>query len=126
MTPVEQCSLYMETQPEETPGSSEEKQLSLLGPRHIGYQLERNLRIQNVFINVNEDKEKFFNYSFYEQGVYDIPATIDYILEETGQSELMAVGHSVGTTLFYVIGAEKPEYDDKIKAFYITCFLFVS
>ena len=36
-------------------------------------------------------------------GVYDVPAVIDYILTTTGQPDLFYVGHSMGTTMFFVI-----------------------
>lgn len=40
---------------------------------------------------------------------------IDYILEKTGHSELYYIGHSQGTTTFYVMLSERPEYNSKIK-----------
>jgi len=47
-------------------------------------------------------------------GIYDIPAAIDYILEETNATKINYVGHSMGTTMFFVMGSERPEYMDKI------------
>lgn len=58
---------------------------------------------------------KFWNFSWHEIGYYDLPATIDYILEKTGHSKLYYVGHSQGSTVFYVMGSERPEYNSKIK-----------
>ncbi|XP_028159388.1 lipase 1-like [Ostrinia furnacalis] len=69
----------------------------------------------HVTLDPDTQPDQFFNYSFYELAIYDMPVTIDFILQETGQSELIAFGHSMGTTLFYVLGSEKPEYNDKIK-----------
>ncbi|KAL6440422.1 hypothetical protein ACFW04_003148 [Cataglyphis niger] len=40
---------------------------------------------------------------------------IDYVLEKTGHSELYYIGHSQGTTTFYVLMSERPEYNSKIK-----------
>lgn len=54
-------------------------------------------------------------YSWHEIGVYDLTAKIDYILETTGQSDLFYVGHSQGTTSFYVMASERPEYNNKIR-----------
>lgn len=48
-------------------------------------------------------------------GYYDLPATIDYILQATGQEKIFYIGHSQGTTSFLVLTAEKPEYNDKIR-----------
>ncbi|XP_028159363.1 lipase 1-like [Ostrinia furnacalis] len=72
---------------------------------------------RHLFLDANTQKREFFNYTFYEQGIYDMPATIDYILKETKQKSLLAIGHSIGTTNFFVLGSVKPEYNNKIKAF---------
>ena len=50
-----------------------------------------------------------------ENGKFDIPAMIDYVLEKTGQEKLHYVGHSMGTTGFMVTMNYKPEYADKVK-----------
>lgn len=34
-----------------------------------------------------------------EMAGYDLPATIDFIVEKTGQEQLYYVGHSQGTTI---------------------------
>ncbi|XP_028165497.1 lipase 1-like [Ostrinia furnacalis] len=68
----------------------------------------------HVTLNPDTQPKQFFNYSFYEEAVYDLSATIDRVLTETAQKKLTVVSHSVGTTLLYVLGSEKPEYNDKI------------
>ena len=50
-----------------------------------------------------------------EIGYYDVPAFIDYISEVTGADSLHYVGYSQGTTVFFILGSEKPEYMKKIK-----------
>ncbi|XP_011870620.1 PREDICTED: lipase 3-like [Vollenhovia emeryi] len=62
----------------------------------------------------NKDRE-FWNFSWHEIGYYDLPATIDYILEKTGHAELYYIGHSQGAAAFYVMGSERPEYNAKVK-----------
>ncbi|KAG5897123.1 hypothetical protein JTB14_025077 [Gonioctena quinquepunctata] len=57
----------------------------------------------------------FWQFSWNEVGSLDLPATIDYVLEQTGNTSIYYVGHSQGTTVFYVMGATRPEYNDKIK-----------
>lgn len=39
---------------------------------------------------------------------------IDYILDQTRSQKLHYVGHSQGTTAFFVMAAELPAYNDKI------------
>ena len=48
-------------------------------------------------------------------GVYDVPACIDYILHHTQQQQLDYVGFSMGTTMYYVMSSERPEYTKKVK-----------
>lgn len=62
-----------------------------------------------------DDRKKFWSFSWDEIGRYDLPATIDYVLNETNQEKLFYVGHSQGTTAFFVMCSERPEYNAKIK-----------
>lgn len=48
-------------------------------------------------------------------GFYDLPASIDHILNVTGEQQLIYIGHSLGTTVFYVMASALPEYNKKIK-----------
>ncbi|KAF5279945.1 hypothetical protein FQR65_LT15127 [Abscondita terminalis] len=59
--------------------------------------------------------KEFWDFSWHEIGVYDMPAIIDHILSQTSRTNLYYVGHSQGTTAFYVMCSEKPEYNRKIK-----------
>ncbi|XP_059621083.1 lipase 3-like [Phlebotomus argentipes] len=62
------------------------------------------------------DRHKFWDFSWHEIGVYDLPAMIDYTLEVTGQSKLSYVGHSQGTTTLFVWLSLRPEYNNVIKS----------
>ncbi|XP_017110567.1 lipase 3 [Drosophila elegans] len=57
----------------------------------------------------------FWKFSWHEIGSIDLPTTIDYILDLTGQQSLHYVGHSQGCTSFFVMGSYRPEYNAKIK-----------
>lgn len=57
---------------------------------------------------------KFWDYTFHEMGKYDLPASIDYILEETENDQLHYIGHSQGTMTFWIMCSEHPEYSEKI------------
>lgn len=65
-------------------------------------------------LNPDIDK-KFWEFSWHEIGTIDLPQIIDYVLEQTGAESLYYCGHSQGTTVFYVMASEKPEYNKKIK-----------
>lgn len=64
----------------------------------------------------DKDKEKFWKFSWHEIGIYDLPAVIDFVLNLKNAEKLFYVGHSQGTTTFYVLTSERPEYNDKILA----------
>lgn len=48
--------------------------------------------------------------------IYDQPAIIDYILDETKNSKLLYVGHSQGGTTLLTMLSERPEYNEKLYA----------
>lgn len=56
-------------------------------------------------------------------GTHDLPAFIDYILEETKNHNVIGklaayVGHSQGTTQFFIGSSMKPDYfQDKVNLF---------
>lgn len=78
----------------------------------------RGNRYSRRHVSLDPDRdEEYWDFSFHEIGYYDVPAVIDFILAKTGQKQLSAIGHSQGTSIFYVLGATRPEYNDKIKLF---------
>lgn len=68
----------------------------------------------NAFISLNNPK--FWHFDWHEIGAIDIPTMIDFIIETTGQSKIHYAGHSQGTTVYFVMMSERPEYNDKIKS----------
>ncbi|XP_063979676.1 lipase 3-like [Diachasmimorpha longicaudata] len=67
--------------------------------------------------NLTTTDSKYWDFSFHEMGIYDLPASIDYILAVTRQLKLYYLGHSQGTTSFFVMLSELPDYNDKIFKF---------
>lgn len=61
-----------------------------------------------------QQKKEYWSFSWHEIGIYDLPATIDHILEKTNKKKLHYIGHSQGTTAFFVMASELPEYNEKI------------
>lgn len=60
-------------------------------------------------------------------GIYDLPAEIDYIMTINPVDKIFYVGHSMGTTMFYVMASTRPEYNDKIlKMFSLAPIAFMS
>lgn len=46
---------------------------------------------------------------------YDMPAIIDHILNETKAKDLYYVGFSMGTTVFWAMMSDRPEYNQKVR-----------
>ncbi|XP_026333687.1 lipase 3-like [Hyposmocoma kahamanoa] len=78
-----------------------------------------NLRgnLHTIHQSMNRSDPQFWEFSFHEHGKYDAPAMIDRILNITGLSKLLYVGYSMGTTTFFTMMSERPEYNSKIIAF---------
>lgn len=67
-------------------------------------------------VKYNPDTDsRFWDFSWHEMGLYDLPAFVDYILGVTKREQLFYVGHSQGTTAFYVMASELPQYNSKIR-----------
>lgn len=60
------------------------------------------------------NRRRFWDFSWHQMGTIDLPTMIDYIRRKTGQERMHYVGHSQGTTVFFVMASERPEYNDYI------------
>lgn len=58
----------------------------------------------------------FWDFDWHEIGIYDLPASIDYILLNTQHTSVHYVGHSQGTTVFLVWLSTFPMDSSKIKS----------
>ncbi|XP_061491390.1 lipase member M-like isoform X2 [Rhineura floridana] len=67
--------------------------------------------------NLSVDQEEFWNFSFHEMGIYDIPATINFILQKTQQDGLYYIGHSQGGAIGLVAFSSMPQLAEKVKLF---------
>ena len=56
----------------------------------------------------------YFCFSIDEVGYYDGPATIDYVLNSTGNSHLSFIAHSMGNGMALTMLLSRPEYNHKI------------
>ncbi|XP_013190839.2 lipase 1 [Amyelois transitella] len=68
-------------------------------------------------ISLNPDSllnTRFWRFSWDEIGRIDLPTMIDYALKVSGRERLHYIGHSQGTTTFFVMGSMRPEYNAKI------------
>nr|CAD7266673.1 unnamed protein product [Timema shepardi] len=99
----------------------------IIMPNGLGYLLadagydvwmgnSRGNTYSSSHVELSIEDPEFWKFSWHEMGIYDLPATIDYILEQTMQKKLYYIGHSMGNTMFYVLCSMRPEYNAKIRA----------
>lgn len=49
---------------------------------------------KHISLDYHTMDSKFFDYSFYELGKYDLPAQVNHVLQSTGNEKLTYIGHS--------------------------------
>ena len=59
---------------------------------------------------LNTKSYKYWDFSFDLMGKFDLPAVIDYILSKSSYPKIHYVGHSMGTTMFWVLENEHPGF----------------
>ncbi|XP_058123112.1 lipase 1-like [Anopheles ziemanni] len=75
----------------------------------------RGNRYSRNHSRLSPESHEFWDFSFHELGLYDLPAMVDHVLEQSGSERLHYVGHSQGTTMFFVLNALRPEYAKKFR-----------
>lgn len=78
----------------------------------------RGTKFSKKHANITSNDDEYFEFSWDEIGSYDLPAIIDTVLAKTGQQSLHYVGHSQGTTSFFVMLSTFPSYNEKIRSFH--------
>ena len=70
-------------------------------------------------LDPSKDASEYWDFSWYEMGVYDLPAVYDYIERYHPDQKIAYVGHSEGTTQMFVALAEMEEsyFADKTSLF---------
>ncbi|KAM6442296.1 lysosomal acid lipase/cholesteryl ester hydrolase isoform 1-T1 [Liasis olivaceus] len=69
-------------------------------------------------VNYTMKQQEFWIFSYDEMAMYDLPASINFILNKTGQEQLFYVGHSQGTTIAFAGFSALPQLAKKIKMFF--------
>nr|XP_056705251.1 lipase member M-like [Euleptes europaea] len=64
------------------------------------------------------DEQEFWDFSFHEMGIYDIPAMTDFILQKSGQEKIYYAGHAEGGAIAFVALSVLPQLAEKIKIFF--------
>ncbi|CAG0919966.1 unnamed protein product [Notodromas monacha] len=69
-------------------------------------------------VSLSPDESEFWQYDWDQHGKYDVPAMMDKISDVSGKQDMFYIGHSMGTTMFWVMSNERPEYRDRIKGMF--------
>ncbi|XP_009913796.2 lipase member M [Haliaeetus albicilla] len=75
-------------------------------------------------LNLSVDQEEFWDFSFHEMAVYDLPAMVGFILRQTGQEKLFYIGHAQGNSLGFIAFSSMPQLAEKIKLFFVLAPLY--
>ncbi|XP_027548755.1 lipase member M-like [Neopelma chrysocephalum] len=70
----------------------------------------------HLFLSVHQ--EKFWDFSFHEMAIYDLPAMVGFIIMQTEQEKLFYVGHAQGSSLGFIAFSSLPHLGEKIKLFF--------
>lgn len=82
---------------------------------NLGYDVwlgnSRGNKHSRNHLTLNPDEKEFWNFSFHEMGLYDIPAFVDHILLMNKFSEkIIYIGHSQGTAQVFAALSENYDY----------------
>jgi len=102
--------------------TSEERSLAFWLAEHGGYQvyLGNNRGIFNMgHRKLKRSDPRFWDYNIKELALYDLPALVDHVLNDTGHSKLAFLGHSQGNaTMFCTLATGMiPELGSKLSCF---------
>ncbi|XP_034238648.1 lipase 3-like [Thrips palmi] len=79
----------------------------------------RGVRYARTHTSLTNTSRDYWDYSFHEQGLYDVPALIDYVLEHTQRPKLQFVGYSMGAAMFLVATTQLQAYRDRVSHAYL-------
>ncbi|NWT04289.1 LIPM Lipase, partial [Mionectes macconnelli] len=69
-------------------------------------------------LDLSIHEEKFWDFSFHEMAIYDLPAMVGFIIMQTEQEKLFYVGHAQGSSLGFIAFSSLPHLAEKIKFFF--------
>ncbi|KAM9188003.1 lipase member M-like [Mergus octosetaceus] len=75
-------------------------------------------------LNLSVKQEEFWDFSFHEMAMYDVPAMVSFILQHTAQEKLYYVGHAQGNSLGFIAFSSMPQLAQKIKVFFALAPLY--
>lgn len=83
----------------------------------LGNQRGNRFSTKHAYLHPVRDGAKYWNFSFDEIAMFDLPAMIDHILKETGQEKLSYVSLSQGSTIMLALLSSQPKYNSIVHPF---------
>lgn len=71
---------------------------------------------KHIWKNPNNSASGFWEFSWDDMGISDLPAIFDYVREVTGHTKLFFIGHSQGGAELMALLSERPEYNNYVQA----------
>ncbi|KPJ02558.1 Lipase 1 [Papilio xuthus] len=69
--------------------------------------------------SLKRNTKSYWNFSWHDIALYDIPAVIDYIMKLKGEdTKITYIGHSMGSTILFAMLSLRPEYNRVLTAGY--------
>ena len=62
---------------------------------------------------------EFWHFSWDDSALHDLPAQIDYVIDQTGFDDMFYIGYSMGNSRYFTLLTNRPEYNEKIRAGYM-------
>ncbi|XP_053666764.1 lipase 1-like [Anopheles marshallii] len=88
---------------------------------NVGYDVwlgnTRGNRYSRQHESMSPDDVEFWNFSWHEKGMHDLPAMIDFILNQTQHpsQQIYYIGYSEGTTAYFTMTSNLPQQNVKIR-----------
>lgn len=87
----------------------------------LGYDIwatnSRGSTYSNRHVKYTVEDDAFWNFTMNEMGKYDVPANVHYVLNTTGFAKVIWIGHSQGTTQWFIANALDLNLAQYFKAF---------
>ncbi|XP_041978334.1 lipase 3-like [Aricia agestis] len=76
----------------------------------------RGNRYAKEHSKLKNSSKSYWNFSWHDIALHDIPAVVDYIIKVKGETEIAYIGHSMGTTILFAMLTLRPEYNRILKS----------
>ena len=79
--------------------------------------------MEHATLNPKTDHH-YWDFSYDELAIYDLPAYVDYIKAQVGVPQVIYMGHSQGTFTWMLKVLHEPAWQNNFKAFFGLCQVF--